>query len=380
MVEGNPLCSIFSELFDERISERIEVMRQLAINEDGRVVDQVLPLRWKSLHIFMLGDSRRTCFVWIIDRTDARLGQTLMSFIDTVLQYVENPVARRPDMVQLRNMIDPEGTPLSSDEQSVSIARRPGAQHLITQLDTLLDIAESGKFGSESPAAMRFRAARRREVARIIHDNIMQDLIALRWKLDADQAASELCDQITTKVRVLVQKLRTPPWQTQMNSMLESFIQPVKDRGIAVTLHNTVEEPLENSILSVFVVVAKESITNASKHAAPTEIGVDVRTVDRELVLTVSDDGLQHESAGGASDTSGTGQHAGPNESSGVGLLQCEEMARQLNGRFMFETFTNGHVVTLVLPLSDPRRKGKVQTPLEGEFDFMYEPATTVQD
>jgi signal transduction histidine kinase len=119
--------------------------------------------------------------------------------------------------------------------------------------------------------------------------------------------------------------------------MLDPLLQSVRKSGISVTLHVDTPDPIPFEVISVVVVVAKEALTNASKHARPDEVAVDLRSVGgRHLLLTVSDDG-----------TSTSDVAAG----TGHGVNMCVDLAQEYGGSFAVTRESCGHVARLLLPL-----------------------------
>ena len=376
-IEGNPHGVSLVSLFPRNAREKFETLRQSAIDHTGRVFNLVLPQGWRSLRVFVLADDRGACFVWFSDATEARQCKTLKAFVRDCVNYIENPVGRRPIMSTYRTLLDPDGMTVDPSHTATHRTLDNGQEmvELVNNLDKLLTLVETVKFGSESPAAQRFRAARRREVARIMHDTVIQDLVVLYWKLQTGGAGTlELTEQLITRVRGIVAKLRIPPWETQMQSIIRSFLQPVEDRGVAVSVHSALEEPLDKPILAAIAIVAKESVNNALKHADPAEIGVDVRTRNCKVVLTVSDSGSRstvlHDSK--LMELMNQGSTKSPVYSGNFGFKQCQEIAADLHGEFRFESQAGGHIAILTIPLAEPLQPAIETTGFEREFDFMY--------
>ena len=100
---------------------------------------------------------------------------------------------------------------------------------------------------------------------------------------------------------------------------LPAIVSTAESAGVRVELHVEGIEGLPAGVtLSAFRIV-QESLTNTTKHAAPTQCRVDVRTADRTLHIDVVDDGAseprQHTAAG-----------------SGVGLIGMRERAAAHGG------------------------------------------------
>ncbi len=117
-------------------------------------------------------------------------------------------------------------------------------------------------------------------------------------------------------------------------SRLAGLAASVTSQGVAVTLSSTVDDAPKAVQLAVYRIV-QESLTNVVRHAGATRATVDIRPVDGDVVVSVSDDG--------------TGIAEGTE--SGRGLLGMRERAELLGGTLETGTGPDGGLlVTARLP------------------------------
>jgi signal transduction histidine kinase len=330
----------------------LKSLAERARRNPGKFIRGSMSVGLRDLDLYMVTDSRLTTYLWITDVSSTRIRKSLESFLEDVTDYIADPTRKRPDLNAYRKQLDPQGIslpPTLSSEQSAENfgggeeSGDKAAQEVVNtvvRITDLLAFVEKSMFASSSVFFQRNRAARRKEIARVIHDLIIQDLVDIRWLLEGKNSeAATRCDKVIMKTRELVKSLRTPPWEYQIQSILETLAQPIKERGISVTITVTLEDPIEKKLVLGVATVAKETLTNAARHGSPSEISVDVRITNRSsLVLIVTDDG-----------TSALPAEKQPGDH--FGLRQCHEVANDLQGTFSFEQHLYGHVATFQIPL-----------------------------
>jgi signal transduction histidine kinase len=81
--------------------------------------------------------------------------------------------------------------------------------------------------------------------------------------------------------------------------------------------------------------ILQELMTNAAKHAAPTEVSARVRLSGRTLVLTVENDGKPFDPGSAGTD--------------GLGLRFVQQRLRVLGGRLRFEPRSGGKTGTIAV-------------------------------
>ena len=144
----------------------------------------------------------------------------------------------------------------------------------------------------------------RQRIAREFHDTLEQELTGLSLRLDAaltrpleDKARSllgtsrNLVSRIQSEARNLVSDLRD---DTAHVTNLPEALQLLAKRapeGIAITLDLHPIGPIPPHITHHLRMIAQEAITNALKHAHPTQINLHLSTTPSLLTLRVSDNG-----------------------------------------------------------------------------------------
>lgn len=149
----------------------------------------------------------------------------------------------------------------------------------------------------------------RRALAADVHDGPVQDLAgvsyalsALRTSVPEDRRAS--VDRLVGAVRNAVHSLRVlmvdlyPPdlRGSGLAAALEDLAEPLRGEGLTVEVRTSEVPELSADSAAVIYRTAKELLANVSRHAAATNVWVDVEPVEHgrgpAIRLTVSDDGV----------------------------------------------------------------------------------------
>ena len=184
--------------------------------------------------------------------------------------------------------------------------------------------------------------AERRQLARILHDEIGQNLTALGLNLNLvqtqmDQDASQpvlarlddslaLVEKTTERVRHVMADLRPPMLDDYgLVSTLRWYGEQFTSRtGVSVTVQG--EEPIPRlaaQIENAFCRITQEALTNVVKHAWASQVTITITTADQIARLVVADDGVGFDRA----------QLAPPDESRGWGLLTMTERAEAIGAQ-----------------------------------------------
>jgi signal transduction histidine kinase len=148
----------------------------------------------------------------------------------------------------------------------------------------------------------------RNRLARDFHDTLEQELVGLGLRLDAldtdeidtrhrglVQTARSLVSRIQAETRNLVGDLRNPPGSPgDLPAALDELLELNAPGGGAVVSIDATGAlpPLPAAVVHNLRMIARESVTNALKHAAASRIEVRVTRDDAGgLVLTIQDDG-----------------------------------------------------------------------------------------
>ena len=194
----------------------------------------------------------------------------------------------------------------------------------------------------------------RKHLSRELHDHVAQVLTGLRMELGRIErlspavasAVSEckgLVDEIFLTVRSLALGLRPSMLDDLgLQAALEWHVRDFMSRfAIKVDLKMAGEfDRLPESHRTCVYRVVQEALTNCVRHAGAHNIAVDVTTTDRELQLSVSDDGVGLNPA-----------HRGR----GLGLIGIEERVKELQGTVIISPEgTRGTTIAVRLPLPVP--------------------------
>jgi len=125
----------------------------------------------------------------------------------------------------------------------------------------------------------------------------------------------------------------------EMSQFLERLITELKtglgtdELGVAIQTDIIRQQLKPDSAIPVALFIV-EALTNAIQHGVPNggSVVIEVKRKDKELIVTVADDGPGHDSS----------------SKQGTGLKLIKGFARQLSGRIS-TTNTNGHSVSLIL-------------------------------
>lgn len=215
-------------------------------------------------------------------------------------------------------------------------------------------------------AITRGQEEERKRLARELHDDTVQDLIALGHRVEMARRALEhdpvaaaerldelksLISQTITEVRRFTRALR-PIYLEDLGLLpaLEMLVRDVRSKaGIASELEVSgsacrLPEELELTIFRI----AQESLTNVVQHAQATRVVVHLHFADDAVVLTVTDDGVGFDPPERPESLARAGH---------FGLLGMQERAALVGGRLVLESEASSRVagqgtrVTARLPI-----------------------------
>jgi signal transduction histidine kinase/CHASE1-domain containing sensor protein len=211
----------------------------------------------------------------------------------------------------------------------------------------------------------RVKEDERKRIAREIHDDLGQNLLALRIEvsmLDAHTKAypgvaksiRSLLGQIDTtmkSVRAIINNLRPPVLDLGLQAAIEWLVGQFRDRsGIGCTLvidDASAEYTLDDERATTVFRIVQESLTNVSRHARASHVEIGLRRVDDRLVVTVADNGI--------------GTFPGDKRKSrSFGLVGIEERLHALNGSFTISSRPGaGTTLTFSIPVPPGTMEGR---------------------
>ena len=167
--------------------------------------------------------------------------------------------------------------------------------------------------------AVESSEAERRRIARDLHDGVVQELAGTAFALSGtarDASVSpELRDELQGSSQALRRSLRQlrsllveihPPGLTAsgLGAALEDLTAPSASAGISTRVSVDGVEGAPDHVVTLVWRVAQEAIRNAVRHAHAANLTVEVRGDEREVRLTVRDDGAGFDPSASARDGS----------------------------------------------------------------------------
>jgi len=240
-----------------------------------------------------------------------------------------------------------------------AVATRLRLERAIAQRTTELEQSREAlrEFGEHNAKSLE---AERKRVSRELHDEMGQQLAALRMEVSvmrtrsaASQAVEsrmldlllERIDRLVSSVRVLVTQLRPPVLDGGLLPAIEWLASEfTRATGIAhckLDLDSTAQALPADAATMVFR-IAQESFANVRRHAAATRVSVILQRQADRWVLEVSDDGSGFDTT---------------SPRTGFGLLGMAERARMLGGELSIGS-EPGRGTTIRLELASSPSEG----------------------
>jgi PAS domain S-box-containing protein len=207
----------------------------------------------------------------------------------------------------------------------------------------LIELQHASALSSHVQSA---REDERTRIARELHDDLGQQLVALKMDVALlDQAATgdgkTAChalsqtialqaqiDSIIASARRIAGGLRPPMLDDLgLGAALEWLAAEFRNRyGLVVTVQNMADQlSLSATAATAIFRVVQEALTNVTRHAEATQVRVEMRLAQNEFRLHVEDDGKGTTLDGNRS-------------SENFGLLSMQERVRQLRGKIAFDS------------------------------------------
>ena len=211
---------------------------------------------------------------------------------------------------------------------------------------------------------LRTQDDERRRLARDLHDHAGQTLVALSMNLaalqnvvrdrlpDAARLAAEsqqLSDELSREIRTLSYLLHPPLLEEAgLGSALDWYIRGFSARsGVAVDLAFPPDlGRFSHELEIVLFRVVQECLTNIHRHSGSASAAIDLRRLERALLLEISDQGR------GISAEKLREMNAAK-VGVGVGVRGMEERVRQFNGTLTIDSTSAGTKVRVTLPLAE---------------------------
>lgn len=206
--------------------------------------------------------------------------------------------------------------------------------------------------------AESIKESERKRIAREIHDDLGQNLLALRIEVDLLASRTnkrhprlhtrahwmlEQIDATIKSVRQIINDLRPHVLDLGLTAAVDWQIAEFQRRtGLACELvsHNHDLHVSDRCATTLFRIL-QESLTNVSRHARATRVRVELAVDPESISMTVSDNGIGLSKAGGQKPGS-------------FGLVGIEERVRILGGKCIITSSANaGTTVHVSIPAAD---------------------------
>jgi signal transduction histidine kinase/sensor domain CHASE-containing protein len=286
---------------------------------------------------------------WDIDFTVTK--RTLYSSIDRILPWV----AMLAGMTGTALLYALFQTLSSSRRRAIKLAEEmtEGLRASETKLQKTNDNLRRLAAHAES-----IKESERKRIAREIHDDLGQNLLALRIEVDLLASRTnkrhprlhtrahwmlEQIDATIKSVRQIINDLRPNVLDLGLTAAVDWQIAEFQRRtGLACELvsHNH-DLHLSDRCATTLFRILQESLTNVSRHARATKVRVELAVDPESISMTVSDNGIGLTKAGGQKPGS-------------FGLVGIEERVRILGGKCIITSGPNaGTTVHVSIPAAD---------------------------
>ena len=244
-----------------------------------------------------------------------------------------------------------------------SVAVRDADGKVVKYRGIVLDVTQRKLAEEAYRSAMRqlgtVREEERKRLAYDLHDAVGQGMFAmllgmttLRDRLSSHTDAAKTVSDLCTECGKLIQDVRKIsqglyPFNLEQFGLcaaLYQFASIYSGRGVRLSVHcskEAVKLQLPNREGIVFYRIAQGAISNAIQHAKPKCVAVRLRHRNRQLVLTVEDDGCGFESDAGH----------------GIGLISMREQAQAIGAEFSIASRSGQTVVELRWSFAKPPKK-----------------------
>jgi PAS domain S-box-containing protein len=241
----------------------------------------------------------------------------------------------------------------SNARLTAEIAERKRAEQALQQSQQLL--RELGQHTEE------IIEGERKRIARELHDQLGQNLMALRIDVmmmhaEAGEAQAKLAptvasaldniDSMIRNVRAIINNLRPAVLDLGLPATIEWEVKEFERRsGIACSLVTDSDEyaQLDDARALALLRILQESLTNVLRHAHASHVDIRLHSADGKLRLRVADDGV--------------GAYPGcRRKTNAYGLLGIQERVSAFGGELAIETgMGKGLALTVTLPLHDDK-------------------------
>ena len=213
----------------------------------------------------------------------------------------------------------------------------------------------------------RVKEEERRRIAREIHDELGQNLLALRIDVsmleartgkshprlnDKVRGALNQIDATVKTIRTIINNLRPAVLDLGLTAAIEWQVTEFRRRS-GITCHLVMDEEdfaLDDTRATTLFRILQESLTNVIRHAKATRVAIELHRDDEQLVMSITDNGVGIY----------PGSRKGGNS---FGLVGVEERIHALNGKFIINSGPGqGTKLTIFIPLDPAHGMMRVTT------------------
>jgi PAS domain S-box-containing protein len=254
---------------------------------------------------------------------------------------------------------------------------RPGlhsGRHFFT---SIVDITEKKELERERARTADERAAlansllaaideERQRIARNLHDDVGQQLTAIRLKFErmvgaaaapeADlRSVQHMIEQLDRRLHLIATELRPAALDLGLVTAVTQFVGEwgsAHDISAAFNASRMTDREMPTEIETQLYRIIQEALNNIAKHAAARHVSILLEKKSNEMVLVVEDDGrgfnLEDKRA----------------EATSLGLVGMRERAQMIGGRMHIETAPGeGTSLFVYVPFSGAHRGGEERSP-----------------
>ncbi|WP_168798547.1 MULTISPECIES: PAS domain S-box protein [Oxalobacteraceae] len=202
----------------------------------------------------------------------------------------------------------------------------------------------------------RVREDERKRIAREIHDDLGQNLLALRIDVSmlhtrTGTAHPKLNERVKTAlghidatikaVRAAINNLRPTVLDLGLNAAIEWQVQDFQRRsGIACELNTDDDISVDDTRATALFRILQESLNNVIRHAQASQVGIDLYRENNKLIMKIADNGI-----GIYPDCR--------RKANSFGLVGIQERINALGGELVIDTDRNkGTTLIVSLPMS----------------------------
>ena len=220
----------------------------------------------------------------------------------------------------------------------------------ITDLDESRRVIELRTLELQKLSAqlLQIQDEERRRLARELHDDLGQQIVALKMALGsaANKEAAEIADSAAATVRNLSYLLHPPLLdETGLRAALHWYVDGLAKRSnidISLIVRPQIFPRLTNELETTIFRIVQESLTNVYRHAATENVRVEIDKQPEWVIVRVRDYGK-----GVPKEITGNRSHG----SLGVGISGMRERVRQFGGELTVTRAEPGTLVEAKIPL-----------------------------